>query len=275
VAVIVMLAALFGSLLVHDRVARFWCTGALLSLVPISAVTPQDRLLLFVGLGSWGLLARLAGALAAATLPLSRLARRALGAAAVLLVAVHLVASPVMTFSMLGVQRRASAKMFRAIDSVPSDPAIATQELVLLNPPDQVYGTAALPIVKWLDGKPAPKRVRALANGGTAMEISRVDATTLRIDLDRGLFPTPFSRYHRSPELRFREGDRVELDELTVEVLRLDPRGDPIALLYRFETALDHPSLRWMVWDGGRYVAWIPPPPGASTRLDAEPGLFG
>jgi len=275
IGVVVALVFLFGPLLRNSRVARFWACGALLSLVPIAAVTPQDRLLLFVGLGSWALLAQLAGSLAGGTLPLARLTRRTLAAAATLLIVLHLVASPIMTFSMLGAQREASAKMFRAIESVPSDAAIASQELVLLNPPDQVYGTAAIPVVKWLAGKPAPKRVRALANGGTAMEVTRVDATTLRIDLDRGLFPTPFSRYHRSPELRFREGDRVELDELTVEVLRLDGRGDPVQLLCRFRAALEDPALRWMTWNGERYVPWTPPARGGSVRVEAEPGLFG
>ena len=54
-----IVAVLFIPLVVRDRVARFWGLGALLSLIPIAAVGPENRLLGFVGLGSMALLAQL------------------------------------------------------------------------------------------------------------------------------------------------------------------------------------------------------------------------
>ena len=67
IAVIALLAALFIPLTVRDRVARFWGVGVLLSLIPIAAVGPENRLLGFVGLGSMGLLAQSAQAAFAGT----------------------------------------------------------------------------------------------------------------------------------------------------------------------------------------------------------------
>jgi hypothetical protein len=107
------------------------------------------------------------------------------------------------------------------------------------------------------------------------MEIERLDQHTLRVALDDGLFPTPFSRYYRSPDLRFQVGDRVEIGGLAVEIARLDERGDPIEILYRFDQVLEHASLRWLLWDGKRYAAWTPPRVGDSVVLDAEPGIYG
>ena len=43
----------------HNQIARFWGLGVLLSLVPVAAVGPENRVLFFVGVGSMGLLAQL------------------------------------------------------------------------------------------------------------------------------------------------------------------------------------------------------------------------
>ena len=58
-AIAAIVAVLFIPLIMRDRVARFWGLGALLSLIPIAAVGPENRLLGFVGLGSMALLAQL------------------------------------------------------------------------------------------------------------------------------------------------------------------------------------------------------------------------
>ena len=77
--------------------ARFGCAGALLSLLPIAATGPQNRLLFFVGLGSMALLAQIAQRLDLASAirkrggPLARVA--AIGFAGLLLF-IHLVLAP-------------------------------------------------------------------------------------------------------------------------------------------------------------------------------------
>ena len=67
-----IVVALFVPLILRDRVARFWGLGLVLSLVPIGAVGPENRLLGFVGLGSMALLAQLAQAVFADSLDAPR-----------------------------------------------------------------------------------------------------------------------------------------------------------------------------------------------------------
>ncbi len=57
-AFIVALLLLLTGLLRRDKVARFWFAGMVLSLLPICATWPQDRLLLFTGIGAMGLIAQ-------------------------------------------------------------------------------------------------------------------------------------------------------------------------------------------------------------------------
>ena len=127
-------SSLLAPLARRDRAARFFAFGAALSLLPIAAVGPQDRLLFFVGLGSMGLLAQLVHA------SFSREARLALRATALALLAVHLLLAPLAGLRWIAFQERASEKMIAAVASVPADPALAEQDLILVNPPDYVYG---------------------------------------------------------------------------------------------------------------------------------------
>jgi len=267
-ATIVVLGVLFAPLVRRDPVARFFALGAALSLVPIAAVGPQDRLLFFVGLGSMGLLAQLVHASFAAdgSLPAC--------AAAVVLLGVHLFLAPLAAPRWLALQARASARMIAAVASVPAETALTEQDLILVNPPDYVYLATSIPLMKRVAGEPAPQRLRALAAVPSAMELTRVDASTLRVRLEPGLFNVPFTRYHRAEELRFAVGDRIELTGFAVEILGLNTDGDPNELEYGFAVPLEDASLRWLAWRDGAYVPWTPPAPGESVELPAPQTIF-
>jgi len=61
----------------------------------------------------------------------------------------------------------------RAMASVPSDPRIESQDLVLINPPDHIYLVTAIWAVKHLENLPMPRHLRALSSGGT-LAVTRV-----------------------------------------------------------------------------------------------------
>jgi hypothetical protein len=273
--VIAVLAGLFIPLTFRDRVARFWGLGVLLSLMPIAAVGPENRLLGFVGLGSMGLLAQLAQAAFAGTSagPASRAWRGLSLAALVILLPLHLIAAPRLGIARVAYQANVSSRMLRAIASVPNDPTIAMQDLVLVNPPDHIYLVTAIPVVKQLEKLPVPRRLRALSSG-SAMEITRVGPRSLRVRFPSGFFPSVFSRYVRSQNDRFSSGQRVELPGLSILVESLDPQGDPEQVLYEFSVPLEDPSLRWMRWQDGVYVPWSPPAVGQTAKLPAARGIF-
>src|SRR5690242_681351 len=116
--------------------------------------------------------------------------------------------------------------MIAAVASVPSDSKLSSQDLVLVNPPDYVYVGTAIPIMRALAGKPAPRRLRALAAVPASMRVTTIDSNALRVHLERGLFEGPFTRYHRAEELGFEVGQRIELSNFAVEVIALDSVGD-------------------------------------------------
>ncbi|MCY3964680.1 MAG: hypothetical protein OXG83_06570 [Acidobacteria bacterium] len=262
---VVGLGWLFFKVLRRSPLARFFLLGAVLSLVPISAVGPQNRLLFFVGFCSMGLLACVAAG------PLDASRRLAFGGFLVF----HLLVAPVAAYVFLDVQNRAARRMETASESVPDDAGLERRDLILVNPTDSVYLTTSVVTMRWADGRAAPRRVRVLSNGLTDVRVVRVGETELLVEPAAGLFPDPFSRYHRSSERPFLAGDVTELSDLRVEVLEVDPGGGgPTSIRYDFAEPLEAERYLWMAWNGSRYEDWVPPDVGQEIVLRPVPGIF-
>ena len=58
VVLIGLLIFAVAPLLKRDRLARFWAAGMIFATIPVCATLPMDRLLTFVGIGAFGLLAQ-------------------------------------------------------------------------------------------------------------------------------------------------------------------------------------------------------------------------
>ena len=199
----------------------------------------------------------------------SPLARVAAFGFAGLLLFFHLVLAPLVTPWTARGEARIGERMMTAIASVPDDPAIAAQDLVIVNPPEHVYLVTSIPVIKPVQGRAFPRHLRALANGKSAMRAIRIDEKTLDLELASGLFPDPFSHYFRGAREPLATGQRVELTGFSAEVLELGAGGEPVAVRYRFDRPLEDPSLRWVSWQTTSYAAWTPPAIGDSVTLPA------
>lgn len=270
-----LVAVLFVPLILRDPMARFWGLGALLSLIPIGAVGPENRLLGFVGLGSMALLAQLTEFVFARSSDVSvpRAWKGFAWAATLILLLVHLIAAPLLGIARIDYQASVSSRMMRAMASVPSDPRIESQDLVLINPPDHISLVTAIWAVHRLGNLPMPRHMRALSSGGT-LEVTRVGPRSLRVRFPDGFFPTAFSRFVRSPNERFSPGQHFELPGFSVVVESLDAQGDPEQVLYEFPVPLEDPSLRWMSWHDGTYLLWTPLDVGQTQRFSPERGIY-
>ena len=268
-----IVVVLFIPLVMRDRVARFWGLGAMLSLVPICAVGPENRLLGFVGLGSMALLAQMVQALFAGAFVSSRVWKGFAWKATLLLLLTHLVGAPLLGIVRLDYQKEVSDRMNRAMACIPADPQIKSQDLILINPPDHIYLVTSIWAVRMLDKLPMPRHIRALSSGGT-LEVTRVGPDSLRFDFPDGFFPTAFSRYVRSRNERFSTGQHFDLPGLSVVVESLDAHGDPAQVRYDFPVPLEDPSLRWMSWHDGVYIPWTPPAIAQTDTFTPERGIF-
>jgi hypothetical protein len=265
VAACVGLLALLWPLLRGQRLARFWATGTALSLVPLCAGFPMDRLLVQAGVGAFPLIAMLAESEGA--WPFPRLARSAWRRrACVLLLVLH---GPLA--ALLLVVRTATLPQFgyffaMAAREAPAGPEVASQTFVFVNGND--FPVAYCGVIRQVDGSaPPPRRVAHLASMFSANQVLREDDRTLVVTPEEGFLAWPVDRLLSNPERRFAPGERIQAPDFTAEIRSVAGDGRPTQVAFRFRLPLEDPSLRWLYWTRAGLVAFPLPGPGESVLV--------
>jgi hypothetical protein len=265
---LVLTALVLIPLLKQNRTARFWAVGMLLSVLPICAAFPSDRLLSFVSIGAMGLIAEFV-AFVFTKVPGRRRRlfwRVPATALAVLLVFIHLVIAPPMLI--LRVARPMGPKGFvGSLKYVSFDESIENQDLVVVNPPSTFLAMSCLPA--WAsEGKPLPAHMRILASSQFGpVEVRRINDKTITVRPRGGYLVNIFDKLFRGDQHRLSLGERIELTGMTVEVTELTRDGRPAEAAFTFSVGLEDASLRWLRYDKGRYVPFSPPAVGKSVEL--------
>ncbi len=267
VGYVCILGLVFWPLLRRDRTARFFATGMLLAVIPVCATFPMDRLLMFTGLGAFGLMVRFWNAVFAADgLRPGFVHWRVVAVpVALLLVLLHVVAAPLLLTVRVSApwgRRELTNAMF---PSVRFDRTIEQQDLVVVNPP-----------IAWLvgycqfnyehEGIPAPRAVRALAPGMGGLTVRRTSDRTIEVIPHNGYvnFPDSLLRNEKYP---LKIGEQVYLARMTATVLTIEDER-PKNVGFSFETPLEDESLRWVQFQAGEYVPWTPPAVGEEVTLE-------
>ncbi len=249
----------------RDRpVARFWALGMVLSLLPVCAAFPMDRLLLFCGIGGAGLLACAAewGGWPGRT----RRGGRAHRGAVVALLVVHLGLAPVLK-PLRAVPLYATLGPFEvAARQAPSEPAVAGQDLVFVN--GVLFLVGYVPVIRSVEGGVVPAGQDFLLHVLDGATLTRVDEVTLRAERDGGLLARRTQQLGRSPRFPFTPGETIRRRFMTVTVEAVTPDGRPDAVTFRFDVPLEDPSLRWLIWQRGELHEFTPPAVGEAVRTE-------
>jgi hypothetical protein len=261
--------ALFFSFLIptlrDDATARFFAFGMLLAVVPITAGFPHDRLLFFVGIGGMGLLAMLLVRLFDRSL--TGWGGRLLGFA---LVVAHFVVAPPLQV-LMGTSLASQEPIYAGPPrSLPPDPKLEEQRLVVVNPPNAFYGQYTL-VVRAFDGQPVPKSLLMLAPGTTALVLERPSSNTLVIEAQDGWLRSPFDNVYRDPSRPFPPDYRIELSDVRIQVMEWTADGAPKRVEFTFARELEDDSLRWVLYEEGRYVPFDVPAAGEKTVIEPVP----
>jgi len=271
-ALALLVLALFGALIAplwrRSAVCRFWTSGALLSLPPVCATFPMDRLLVFAGVGAMGTVALvLSEWLRPQPAPsLTRGLRVATGAAAVLLVSCHLVLAPLLLPARVLLMGVLVGMGDRLEASIPREESIRGRSLVI---PGSAAEMTSFPpwMQRQLQEIPRPRSFR-LANSYGTLRVTRVDERTLRIRPQRGFLDNELLRMVRGVSRPFRAGDEVVLSDLRVRVREALPDGRSAEADFSFGVPLEDASLLWMrLQAGGALRTWASPAVGETLTL--------
>jgi hypothetical protein len=171
-------------ILKRDTVSRFWALGMVLALLPVCAMAPDNRLLIFCGLGAMGLLARLLTVWfeKPAWLPRAKPWRALGGASVYILIFIHFIIAPLMLpLQSQGVARMQEVTLERPILELSREVDLDGKTLVLVNPP-LPFAVMHLPFFCRDHAIAAPEATRVLASGlSSDLTITRSDEPTLEI----------------------------------------------------------------------------------------------
>ena len=260
---------LFGELLRSSAVARFWALGMALALVPLCAAFPMDRLLIFAGIGAFGLLALQVerwGWLGTKAVLVPSRARRAL---VVGLLVLHLPLAALMlsarTVGMSGFGLFFSA----GANTAPAELAVTEQSFFFVT--GHEFPTAYLPMIRAVEGRPSPRRVALLASITADKRITREDDRTLVIEPDLGFLAVVLDRLERRRTTPFEIGQRVSMPDFTAEIRSVTEDGRPKAVAFRFKAPLEDPRYRWLAWGPSGAEPFDLPMVGATVVVPEQP----
>ena len=255
----ILLCIVFGSLLRQNALARFWGLGMVLSLIPISATFPNDRLLLFTGLGAFGLMAQMILWRPAHGSVLLRPVRLAL-------IVFHLILAPLFLPLRITLLEHVLSDVNLSIENTTFRDDLSQKTVILVNAPS-IFHACHFSSIQKQPGRTFPNAALSLApvlfSGAT---IQRTDAYTLKVTPTDG-YPWFLCRDSHHP---FASGDQIPLQDMEVTILETDKKGKPLSVAFKFQTLLEDPSLVWLEYKDGVYVPFTPPRPGASVRLNAS-----
>lgn len=251
------------------QASRFWVIGALLSAVPTAATTPSDRLLMLVSLGG---LAAVAAAIEDAwrNLPAGRAGgaastsnERYRAGAACIATAVHTVVSglslPLRPIE-IWLPTYWNDKVDRTLSRAPE---IAGKTAIVVQVPTSMV-IAQVPVRRIYRGIPRPKHLYWLLAALAPARVERPSPNVLRISPEGGFYNEDLERHYRGLQSPLEAGDRVELSEMTVEVISLTPDGRPAVCDFHFRSSLESPKYDWFAWtDDGLIPFELPSLSGA------------
>ncbi len=264
----ILFLAVFGwavlPLLRRSPEARFMLVGSLLAAVPGCATLPMDRLMMFSSFGALGLAAMLLADMTVCRA--GGIRGRIRKPLAIFLIVSHFLVAPLGLIA--GTQHiRIMNKVLNGSNpSIPVDLPASTR-VVAINTPNDLLG-GSLPIHRSSRGEPLVRHWWWLYSGMGDLSVEREDANTIILRPVEGYFTTPWADIFRLPASDpIKAGDRFSLEGLEIEVIEVSAEGAPTEVRFRFDVPLEDPALRFVSWQNGTYVPFVPPAPGATVEV--------
>jgi len=266
-----LLAFILIPLIRKERTAQFWALGMLLSLLPICAVRPGARNLLFVGLGATGLLSQWIYWMIYTgwNLP-SRPWRVAVRMVLFIFILIHGLLHPFLLPRASRIVALLDEQTKRAGAHLPPGSETETRMFILTNNPTFNFGAGVMGH-KMNEGQFAPFLL--LSAGNHSLVLKRKDLYSIDVQSDKGSL-TDLDGYILGKGYTMQPGQIVWLNSVVIEVMEAY-NGLPSRVQFRFKLPLDDPNLLWFCYKNGTYVPFTPPDVGEAVTIKGAPFTIG
>jgi hypothetical protein len=224
----------------------------------------MDRLMLFCGIGAFGLLALMAERWTirfGSRKP--RTGRRILVGALLVLhgpLAAALLVARVVSLPLFG------SFFAMGTETAPADDQVAEQTLIFVN--GQEFPVAYTSIIRLAEGEhPAPRRLALLSSITSDVRVFKEDEDTLVLTAEQGFLAEPVDLLLRSLDLPFEVGETLERPDFRAEIRSITNDGRPGTVAFHFRAPLEDPSYRWLCWSRSGARPFSLPSEGETVEL--------
>lgn len=170
----------------------------------------------------------------------------------------------------LAFSRAVHASVSQAASSLPTGAALLDQRLIVLAFPDYLRSVFIDLYRRELNG-PGPRFMDVLGVTPGRVRVARTADAVIELEADGGFLLEPTTLLVRTPSDTFAVGSRVQVSQLTIEVLSITPDGRP-AKLRVSGLALAQDSALVYRWNAStqRFARMRLPPLGAAAWLDSD-----
>lgn len=250
------------------RALRWWVPGALLSMIPVLATFPMDRLLLVPSIGAMPVIALVGrwcweGA---------RAGNRMQAAFVALMVLFHGIV-PAITWTAMPMFFGSQEATLNTLYTTTFTPERAAEtDTLVLNASDMLVNMY-FPMKTYYDDKPMPSIWQVLSPAPHPHRVTRVDEKTFELEvLEGGTDDNMVWQLYRAASKPFLKGERVRVGSYEIEVLTVGARG--VSQL-RVTSPEPLENIRIVSWLEGTLKPITLPAPGQSLDLPWTPGPMG
>lgn len=256
-------AAIIWPVLRNDALSRFWLLGALISVLPVAASVPGERLLVFVGVGAAPVIAAtIQHWVTRATQQRTLLTR----VVAFGLLLTHLVIAPIGLLVRGGSTELLGSMLDHTDASLGHDAALAGDHVVVVNAPFDMM-VSYLQVARQSRGRVRPKHFHWLATASSKLAIERTGHRTLRITPEHGFVRTITERHYNSEPKQLRVGHKIALSGLSITIIETGKDGRPAVVDFTFDRDFGAPGLRVLQWNGHALEPFVAPGLGRTIGL--------
>ncbi len=275
IAFIALFFIAFLPLFRTSKLARFWAFGMFLSLPPVCATVPTDRLLAPAGVGGIALVAMFIEFAAARWNNAPTRARRRFEHGMVyFFLFTHAFLAPLsLPFNSTSV--RIFGKLVdTGIAALPLDESIVDDSIIIVNPKVDAY-CITMPAYQSSRRLPVPRHLWGLDASLGGMTIHRTDASTLEVQVEGGFFPKPFGSCFHGPADPWTVGRVVSVADFDATILELTEDVRPKKIRFAFKQPLENPKYRWFCFRERNLEPFTPPAIGETIILPGRTIIQG
>lgn len=257
-----------------NATARFWLLGSTLAIIPSASTIPHERVLLFVDIGGAALLAQLLFFCWSGKVSF-RQTQAAKSIALAVLFFMHIVLQLfIYILASYTISTTNQSDTLRLSTELPFDDIQSDQHLIYVNQPNTFFfGNLILARSYYRLDNASNNYMLGSRHG--LMELLRVDANTLRINMPLGVIPEIFNGnlalIFRRLENALQPGDTFQRGNCTFTVETVTSyAGFPKQFLFSCQGSLNHPRYRWLIFEDNQTKSWSPPAIGDSITLNKK-----